>query len=141
MKSENNISCIRWWQFLPLLLIFHLSLLTSCTSCEQPSREELASLAARGYYEHLIHGEYEEFLEGKDSLPAGYHAQMLENLKMFKAQQEKAHGGICNVEISQVRQDTLVDYTSVFLMLTFVDSTKEEIIVPMVERQGRWRMR
>lgn len=120
-----------------LFTLYSLSL----TSCEQPSKEELASLAAKGYYEHLIHGEYDKYLEGKDSLPANYHAQMLDNLKMFKAEQEKAHGGICEVQVSQVRKDTLVNYTSVFLLLTFGDSTKEEIIVPMVERNGRWRMR
>ena len=34
--------------------------------CSQPTPEELASLAAKGYYDHLIHGEYESFLEGLD---------------------------------------------------------------------------
>ena len=43
-----------------------VSLVFLVAACGGPSREELASLAAKGYYEHLIHGEYEQFYEGMD---------------------------------------------------------------------------
>ena len=55
-------------------LVFVMILTGACSS---PTREELASLVAKGYYDHLIHGEYEQFLEGKDLLAtsndADYH--------------------------------------------------------------------
>ena len=30
-----------------------------------PSKEELAGLAAKGYYQHLVAGEYKQFVEGR----------------------------------------------------------------------------
>lgn len=133
-------------------IICHLLFLFACTPTA--SKEELASLAAKGYYEHLMRGEYDEFLEGLDKMAyldslemigkpsLSYRSQLTDNLRQFMAQQEEAHGGIREVQVSNVRKDTLTDYTSVFLILCFNDSTKEEILVPMVERaDGRWRMR
>ena len=112
--------------------------------CSQPTPEELASLAAKGYYDHLIHGEYELFLEGVD-LPddPGYRSQLLDNYQQFMATQQSLHGGIREVRVVRAKTDSiqLQPYTSVFLTLCFGDSTNEEIVVPMVERDGRWRMR
>lgn len=112
--------------------------------CSNPSPEELASLAAEGYYNHLINGEYDHFLEGKigvDSIPNDYRDQLLIAYKQFVALQEKDHHGIREIRISNVKTDTLQKYTSVFLILCFGDSTNEEIVVPMVEHNGSWRMK
>lgn len=135
------------WCLIPLVLVF-----LGCA--EQPSKEQLASMAAKGYYEHLARGEYDQFLEGLDKMTfmdslemakeprLSYRTQLTDNLRQFMAQLEEKHGGICDVSVSNVRIDTLVDYTSVFLVLCFNDSTKEEIVVPMIEREnGSWRMR
>ena len=121
------------------LLVF-LALL----GCSQPTPEELASLAAKGYYDHLIHGEYESFLEGLDLLDdPEYRSQLLDNYQQFMATQQSSHGGIREVRIVRAKTDSiqLQPYTNVFLTLCFGDSTNEEIVVPMVERDGRWRMR
>ena len=43
--------------------------------CSLVSPEEQAAMAAKGYYTHLMAGQYESFLEGKygsDTLPADY---------------------------------------------------------------------
>lgn len=112
--------------------------------CSNPSPEELASLAAKGYYNHLINGEYDHFLEGKigvDSIPNDYRDQLMIAYKQFVALQEKDHHGIREIRISNVKTDTLQKYTSVFLILCFGDSTNEEIVVPMVEHNGSWRMK
>ena len=53
-------------KLLPLLFTFHLLLFTSCGGA---TPEEMASLAAKGYYEHLMRGEYRQFLEGKEFQP------------------------------------------------------------------------
>jgi hypothetical protein len=104
----------------------------------------MASLAAKGYYEHLLQGEFEHFLKGKvgaDSLPEGYREQLLGGYRQFMAQQEKLHHGILDVRIANAKADSLLHYTNVFLVLCFGDSTNEQIAVPMVEQNGSWRMK
>ena len=114
-------------------------------SCGNPTAEEMASLAAKGYYEHLIHGEYEKFLQGKDGLnkhsEEEYWNQLRDNCHQFVHQQEQAHRGMHEIRVVNAKTDTLQNYTNVFMMLCFGDSTNEEIVVPMVERDGRWYMR
>ena len=108
------------------------------------SREEQAALAAKGYYTHLVQGEYEQFLEGRfmaDSLPADYRSQLIEGYKQFVAQQMEARKGIQEVSVSRAYTDSLAGYTNVLLMLCYGDSTTEEVVVPMVERNGRWMMK
>ncbi len=120
-------------------------------SCGSPTPEEMASLAAKGYYDHLIHGEYEQFLEGVD-MPdylgrqyregqASYYDQQTDNCRQFMAQQQEAHRGIREVRVVRAVRDSSLSYTNVFLTLCFGDSTNEEIVVPMVEKDGRWRMK
>lgn len=114
-------------------------------ACGSATKEELASIAAKGYYEHLVHGEYEQFYEGMDqrefTSEADYRSQMLDNLRQFMARQEKEHHGILEVRVSNAATDTVQQFTNVFLVLCFGDSTNEEIVVPMVERNGSWRMK
>ena len=126
-------------------------LLAVLAACGSATKEELASLAAKGYYDHLIHGEYEQFYEGMDqrTLPDGttlsdeaaYRSQMLDNLRQFMARQTQEHRGVLEVRVSNATTDTVQQLTNVFLVLCFADSTNEEIVVPMVERHGAWRMK
>ena len=125
-----------------LVVLVILAILAACGSA---TKEELASMAAKGYYDHLIHGEYEQFYEGMDQREltgeAEYRSQMLDNLRQFMARQEKEHHGVLEVRVSNVTTDTVQQFTNVFLVLCFGDSTNEEIVVPMVERNGSWRMK
>ena len=123
-----------------VLLVF----LAQWAACSSPTSEELASLAAKGYYQHLIEGDFDHFLEGRvmaDSLPDDYRSQLIDGYSQFLAQQVKARGGINEVRISRAYTDSTQQYTSVLLMLCYVDSTSEEVVVPMVERDGRWMMK
>lgn len=123
------------------VLVFLIPLLAACSS---PSKEELAALAAKGYYQHLVDGEYELFVDGRlmaDSLPADYRSQLIEGYKQFIAQQQATRGGISEVRVSRAFTDSTTHYTSVLLMLCYGDSTSEEVVVPMVERNGCWRMK
>ena len=124
-----------------LIVLLGSMLMIACSL----SSEEMASLAAKGYYEHLIQGEYEQYLEGKDGLDRqateDYWNQLLDNCHQFVRQQETAHRGISEVRVVSAKNDTLQKYTNVFLVLCFGDSTNEEIVVPMVERDGRWKMK
>ena len=128
-----------------------IALLAALAACGSATKEELASLAAKGYYDHLIHGEYEQFYEGMDqrTLPDGtalsdeaaYRSQMLDNLRQFMARQAQEHRGVLEVRVSNATTDTVQQLTNVFLVLCFAASTNEEIVVPMVERHGAWRMK
>ncbi len=124
--------------------IFAFFLIATIVACSSPSREELASLAAKGFYEHLIRGEYESFLEGvygSDSLPDDYKAELLDNYRMYMHRIQQYHNGIREVRISNAKADSSLHYMNVFLVLCFGDSVNEEVLVPMVEHQGSWRMK
>ncbi len=125
-------------------LLWVTLILMGGAACSNPTLEEMASLAAKGYYDHLIRGEYEQFLEGKagaDSLPESYREQLLTSYKQFMAFQNKAHHGIHEVRISRASTDTAQHLTSVFLVLCYGDSVNEEIVVPMVQQDHGWRMK
>ena len=129
---------MRHLPFFLLILLF----LGACGGA--PTPEELASLAAEGYYRHLLKGEYEQFMEGKDALddmPDDYREEMQAAYKQYMALQKETHRGILDVRVSNAKTDSSLRLTNVFLVLCFGDSTNEEIAVPMVERNGRWRMR
>ena len=125
--------------------LVYLILIVIVVACSTGvSREEQAALAAKGYYTHLVQGEYEQFIEGRfmaDSLPADYRSQLIEGYKQFVAQQLEARKGIQAVSVSRAYTDSLAGYTNVLLMLCYGDCTTEEVVVPMVERDGRWMMK
>lgn len=125
--------------------LVYLILIVIVVACSTGvSREEQAALAAKGYYTHLVQGEYEQFIEGRlmaDSLPADYRSQLIEGYKQFVAQQMEARKGIQEVSVSRAYTDSLAGYTNVLLMLCYGDSTTEEVVVPMAERNGRWMMK
>ena len=127
-----------------LVYLVLLVSLAQWAACSSPTREELASLAAKGYYQHLIEGDFDHFLEGRvmaDSLPDDYRSQLIDGYSQFLAQQVKARGGINEVRISRAFTDSTQQYTSVLLMLCYGDSTTEEVVVPMVDHDGRWMMK
>ena len=125
--------------------LVYLILIVVVVACSTGvNREEQAALAAKGYYTHLVQGEYEQFVEGRfmaDSLPDDYRSQLIEGYKQFVAQQLEARKGIQEVSVSRAYTDSLAGYTNVLLMLCYGDSTTEEVVVPMVERDGRWMMK
>lgn len=125
-------------------LLFIVLVFLALCACSSPTPEEMASLAAKGYYEHLLKGEYDKFLEGKagsDSLPEAYRRQLLAGYKQFLSQQNSLHNGINEIRVINARRDTILNYTNVFLMLCFGDSINEQVSVPMIEHNGRWRMK
>ena len=125
-------------------LLFIVLVFLALCACSSPTPEEMASLAAKGYYEHLLKGEYDKFLEGKagsDSLPEAYRRQLLAGYKQFLSQQNNLHNGINEIRVINAKRDTILNYTNVFLMLCFGDSTNEQVSVPMIEYNGSWRMR
>ena len=113
-------------------------------SCTDPTPEELASLAAKGYYEHLVAGEYDAYLEGVNGVadaPEDYRQQLRIAAEQYVKLVNDRYKGIKSIEVSSAKTDTSLHYTNVFLILCFGDSTREEVCVPMVETDGVFRMR
>ena len=121
-------------------------LLISLVACNEVSPEQQAAEAAKSYYDQLVEGYAEGFLEGKagvDSLPADYCDQLLEVYKQYIDELQHKHQGLQGVRIADNigRRDTLQHLMYTFLLLSYGDSTQEEITVPMVEVNGEWKMR
>jgi hypothetical protein len=115
---------------------------------EKLSPEEVALAEAKKTvqtsYEQLLAGNYDSFLEGRSgnsSLPENYREQLRASCKQFIAQQEKLHHGIRSFSVSNARIDSAQQLILVFLVLNYGDSTQEEIVVPMTEQDGAWKMK
>lgn len=126
---------------------FLLIVLGSVLSCKQeaPSAEDAVMQQAQQYYQSLLKGEYDAFLsgiDGADSLLADYREQLMANTCQFVDVQQQQRGGMVSVEaIRAVIDSTATTHADAFLLICFGDSTREEVVVPMVERQGKWLMR
>lgn len=127
--------------------ILGLLLLLSATlfSCSKATlnHEEIMK-AAQQYYEHLLKGEYEQFVNGSVAnrdIPEQYRRQLTANAKMFVEEQKNTHRGISKVQATGADVDEENGLANVFLVLCFGDSTNEEVVIPMVEDDGVWRMR
>jgi len=130
-----------------MLAALSFMLLPQCSKTVSP--EVAASEAARQSYGHLLAGRYDQFLaarDGMDTISSAYHEQLVTAYKQFVAQQRNAHGGINTFHVSRAAwMESPVDSTlrlmQVFLVLHYADHTEEEIVVPMVERNGVWKIK
>lgn len=139
MKRTN---IIRGLLLCATAVVLQLSLFTSCSNELTP--EEQASLAAKGYYEHLATGEYDKYLEGVSdtkNAPADYTEQLRVSAKQYTERLKQLHQGIKTIEVRSARNDTTLHCMEVFLLLRFADATSEEICVPMVQQDGRWLLK
>ena len=103
-----------------------------------------AAYFAKGYYERLIEGNYEGYVDAlnyPDSIPPSYRSQLVLNAKLFTEKQKGIHGGWVGVEIAGCVIDSLSPTAQAILNLCYADSTREKVVVPMVERDGRWYIR
>lgn len=125
------------------LFLLSVVLLVSCSSGE-PTPEARAMEAAQQSYTALSQGNYEQFLAARadvENMPSGYREELLTAYRQFASQQTNAHGGIALVEALRAEADSTLRVMQVFLTLHYGDSTHEEIVVPMVELNGQWKLK
>ncbi len=125
-----------------LLYLFVAMVIVACTSSLDEG--EVAARAAKEYYGYLLHGNISSFVDGHyrpDSIPDTYREQLITNTKMYVNQQNEEHLGIKDIRIVDAKTDMQKHAANVFLVLSFGDSTSEEIVVPMVESGGVWYLR
>lgn len=127
------------------VIILSVVVMTGVAACtERPRPDALAAEAARTYYDMLIKGNYELFVDGTyrpDSIPGSYRDQLVANARMYIGQQKMEHKGICEVRAAGARLDSAGLVGSAFLELVYGDSLKEQIVVPMICHDGVWYMR
>lgn len=125
-----------------LICAMAIMLLISCGK-EEVKPEEVALQAAKAYYDQLLAGDYDAFVEGSlkgDSVPLAYRQQLVLNMQMFIERQNTEHRGIVAVKPMRAVADTARHTAEAFLTITFADSVHEEVVVPMVEKKGVWYM-
>lgn len=115
-------------------------------ACSSVTPEEQAAKAAKSYYDLLVDGQVETFLEGKvgsNSLPNDYMEQLVKAHRQYLSDIKEKHGGLREVLVSPnvAHCDSSLHLTYAFLLLCYGDSAQEEVTVPMVEVDGEWRMK
>ena len=129
---------------LPFLFASALLLAACGSKKEEVDQGELAARAATLYYEQLLEGKYEAFLEGENrpgKLPDGYRKQLLINLQQFMEQQKGQHKGIDSISLASSVFSEKDSTASVFLLFHYGDKTTEQVVVPMIKRKSVWMMR
>lgn len=112
--------------------------------CSDKDPRDMAAEAAKAYYDSLMAGGYGFFVDGvyrSDSIPSSYRDQLVVNAKMYVYELKEEHNGVNDIRIVRSSTDSVSKVTNVFLMLCFGDSVNEEIVVPMVEKDGKWLMK
>ena len=119
-----------------------LMCLSGCRHQIEPS--DLAEITAKGYYDQLLKGNANDFVEGTFHaypIPKVLHEQLITNAKMFVYTQDSLHQSIKKIDIVDSKIDTVSHTDNVFLKFYYGDGTNENILVPMVENRGKWMMR
>ncbi|MCR4773567.1 MAG: hypothetical protein K5854_04345 [Prevotella sp.] len=127
-----------------IALVAAFSSVVSCSKLKGPDANEVAAQVCKTYYDSLIAGNVKFYIEGSnlpDSIPDGYREELETNMKMFLGQMEKEHGGLKAVRISDAHADTAKHTAQVFLVQIYGDSTREEVVVPMVQKNGNWYLK
>jgi len=114
------------------------------TACSHKDEGKVAANAAKLYYENLIAGKYNDFVDGiyrPAQIPETYRTQLIESAKMFVRQLETEHRGVREIRVSNGVLDSTSTSASAYLVLCFGDSTSEEMLVPMVKHDDLWLMK
>ena len=126
------------------LVILAAMLVIACGGKGGDNPSEMAGRTAKLYYENLLHGRYDVFVVGfyrPDSIPSSYRSQLIDNARMYVAQMNDDHHGLARVDLIRATADTARNEGRAFLLLCFADSTREEVVVPMVRIENLWMMR
>ena len=121
-----------------------VGLLAACVRKEDFPQKDVAANTAKLYYQYLIEGKYGDFVAGMDrrvERSQNDERQLVENAKLYVQQMKQQHQGLKSVDIVSSKVDTVQHTAMVFLMMEFSDNTKEQVLVPMVEKDNIWLMR
>ena len=124
-------------------------MLLSCTTKEPAppaldEGEQAAAVALKCYKALYIDDRPETFLRGRlstDRLSDDQQQQLLQLYKQHVLQVGRQHGGVSRIDFLRAERDTALNIMQVFLKMNFGDATNEEVVVPMVLADDKWRMK
>ena len=110
-------------------------------SCHR--RDASASKATERYYGYLAKGDVDAYMRGMadyDRIPEAYREQLHKMFQQFVDFEIERRNGILSV---QAVRDTVItdEQTHVFLLITYGDSTQEQVSMPLVLTEKGWRMK
>ncbi len=95
-------------------------------------------------YNLYAHGDYPGYVAAMascDSMPMSYRQQMQFMLKMQAHKIRKEKGGVSAVSVARMEPQPGDSMVNVYLNVVYKDSTEEEILFPVVKKNGEWRIR
>ena len=113
-------------------------------SCSQEKHDFAAANAAKEYYDMLIDGKYDRFVDGMNyanPIPDSYREQLEMNARMFVGEIDGERKGLREVRVINCVNDSVLPAANAYLMLCFGDSTFEQVVAPIVKRDGRRYMK
>lgn len=126
--------------FLPLLL-----LIMACSKEKQadeaPSCTELNDTTAIYYYTLRTKGDFDRYVASMQSCanqPPEYKQRIVNMLRHHQAEINKHRKGISHVEVVRTERHARDSMANAFLSVTFNDSTREEVMLPLVYHEGKW---
>lgn len=121
------------------------------TGCGQESRTEEASgptppdsLEVVEMFNLYIQGDYAAYvdmMESMDDKTDDYRTQMAALLKQRHRSQEEAHGGPIQARLLRFETNKDGNYAQAFIEVVYQDRNFDEILLPIVWKDGRWRIR
>ena len=129
----------------PLLVLLLSYLLTACSpggkgeGLQPPTADEVMA-----YYELYRSGNYAEYVKAMqscDDKPADFCKQMADALKQHATRIKAEKGGAVSAEFLRTELHAEHSAADAYLSVTYGDSTKEEIILPLVFWQDKWRLK
>ena len=126
-------------------ILTSLLLLFSCAE----ERNVLADFSSQGsreaaehFYGLLAEGQAQAYVDNMQetaSMDSSKYCQYVDLMEQFLQEEKELRGGILG---AKAERDTMVDTVSmVYLNVQFGDSTREEIVLPVVYTRGRWWIR
>lgn len=112
------------------------------SSSDEAQRKEVRAMANRSYA-HLVAGDLDGYLQcihDYDSLLPEFQTQLRDLFAQYLDQEQRLRGGLMG---HRVVGDTLLDSLSAtaFVEVSFGDSTREVVSLPLVRSHGRWMLR
>lgn len=127
---------------------YFLLTLMLALSCSEGGRDlsqfssDGARSAAEYFYELLAKGQSQAYVDNMQesaSMDTAKYSQFVDLMEQFLHEEKELRGGILS---AKAERDTMVDTVSmVYLNVHFGDSTREEIMLPVVYTRGRWWIR
>lgn len=140
-NSKNHSPKGGAWRGLFLSLV---ALLASCTKTDFDTfSHESVRQAAERYYTFFIQGDAKRFVEGIADSPSfseDYSRQM-QSVVAQAAKELARKGGVVRVEALSDSLYTTDSTAYVFLDLVFADSIHEQVGLPMIFQNSKWRMK